>query len=64
MGTLSRMCLGWIEVAELVFDGFTLDLDGKEKDKRGFMIVGDDGNEFVVGDGEKALVTPLAKSRR
>lgn len=43
MGTLSRMCLGWREAAESVFDGFTLDLDGKEKDKRGFMVVGDDG---------------------
>jgi len=41
MGTLSRMCLGWREAAESVFDRFTLDLEGEDKDKRGFMVVGD-----------------------
>ena len=33
--------MGWREAAESVFDGFTLDLDGEDTDKRGFMVVGD-----------------------
>ncbi len=39
MGTFMRMCWGWRGAAESVLVGFSL--DGEERVKRGFLVVGD-----------------------